>query len=296
MVRATQPQPGVEAGADADVRPEVPVGHLEAGQLRPVEVLPLADDEPERLAAERDERRQRRRARLVLEQERGRVVEPADGDRPLDQAHRAVVARDPPVALAHVAHQHRVRREVHRVHLGEVRVADQHVAGADERGGQHVALAGEAVPLRHQARGGGEREAREAPVLADRVEVGRERLAPALLQQPLDRHLHAHVVLALGVREPRVDLEPLVLERDHLGDLGRAHRDRRAIQLARRDHADVRAERAQPAPPRRRGCRPCRSSRSRTGRPSAAATPSPRPRRAPSARRGRGTRRCASPR
>ena len=44
------------------------------------------------------------------------MMKPADAERPLDQLDGPVAAGDLPVALAHVAHQHRVGREVHRVH------------------------------------------------------------------------------------------------------------------------------------------------------------------------------------
>ena len=134
-------QPGVEARPDAGVRPEVAVGHLEARQLLRVEHLALGDDQPEAIAAEREERGDRRRPRLVLEEDRRRVGQPADAERPLDQARLAVRARDAPVALAHVAHEDRVAGEVHRVHLGEVRVAEQLVPGRDQRRGERVALA-----------------------------------------------------------------------------------------------------------------------------------------------------------
>src|SRR5215208_4007819 len=78
VVRAAGAQPGVHAGADAAGGAEVAVGHLELRQLVGVEDLALGDDEPEPRAAKRQERGERGRARAVLEQERRRVVEPAD--------------------------------------------------------------------------------------------------------------------------------------------------------------------------------------------------------------------------
>ena len=67
------------------------------------------------------------------------------------------------------------RGEVHRVHLGELRLAEQVARGAHQRAGQRVALGAEAVALGHQGRGGRERQAREAAVLGDRAEVGASR-------------------------------------------------------------------------------------------------------------------------
>src|SRR5215217_5168154 len=93
VVWPAETQPGVHAGPQARVRAKEAVGHLQRRQLLGVEHLPLADEQPEALTAQRHERRQRRRAGAVLEEERGRVVEPADAERPLDEADRAVVAR-----------------------------------------------------------------------------------------------------------------------------------------------------------------------------------------------------------
>src|SRR5215208_4127241 len=124
MVGPAEAQPRVHRRAHALVGPEPPVGHLEGRKLGGVEHLSLAHQQPEALAAERHERRQRSRAGVVLEQERRWVFEPSDSERALDQAHRPVSASQAPVALSHVAHQDRVGGEVHGVHLGELRVAE----------------------------------------------------------------------------------------------------------------------------------------------------------------------------
>ena len=56
----------------------------------------------------------------------------------------------------------------------KLRVADQRLGGAHQRRGVRVALGGVAVAVRHQVRGGEQRQLLEAPVAADRVEVERE--------------------------------------------------------------------------------------------------------------------------
>ena len=51
----------------------------------------IGDDQAEPLALQRDQGGQRRRARLVLEKERRRVVQPPDAERPLDELDRPVM-------------------------------------------------------------------------------------------------------------------------------------------------------------------------------------------------------------
>ena len=182
---------------------------------------------------------------LVLEEERRRVFEAADPEASLDQPHRPVRAGERPVALAHVAHQERVAREVHRVHLGELRRPEQRLRRRHQRGGHRVALGRVGESLRHQARGGREREALEAPVLGDRAEVRRVRAVPALAQDPLEPDLHARVILALAARQSRIDLEAAVLVFEQLRhgvglDLGGG-----AMERARRERVDPRAERGE---------------------------------------------------
>src|SRR5918992_751338 len=219
MVRPAVAQPAVEAFAYPAVRAELPIGHLERGQFLTVQHLALGHHHAKQLALQRDQGGQGRRARLVLEEEGRRVVEAADAKWPLDELHRAVTASHLPVPFPHVAHEDGVGREVHGVHLGEVRVADEDVPGVDHRRGAHVAFGGVAVSLGHEAGGGGQRQPGEPPVLADRVEMGGVRAVPARSQDLLDAHLHPHVVHALLDGQPRVDLEVGVLEGQHLGHL-----------------------------------------------------------------------------
>ena len=166
-------------------------------------------------------------------------------ERALDEPDGAIVARQRPVALAHVAHQDRVAREVHRVHLGELRVAQQLAPGHHQRRGQRVALGAVAVALGHEARRGGERQAREAAVLGDGVEVGRVGAVAALAQQRLQAELHARVVLALVVLQARVDLEARVLVGHQRAHVVVADGLRRAVQRSRRERVDLGPERAQ---------------------------------------------------
>ena len=242
VVRAAVGQPAVQALAQPGRGPELPVRHLQGRQFLAVQVLALGDHQPEAIALQRDQRGQRGRPRLVLEQERGRVGQPPDAQRPLDQLHRPVGPGDLPVALAHVALQDRVRGEVHRVHLGEVRVADQHVPGGDQAGGEHVAFGRVPVALGHQRRRRGQRQPGEPAVFADRVEVRGVGAEPPFVQDLLDRHLHPGVVRPLLSGKPRVDLEVLVLEGDDRGDRVVAGLLHAAPQVALRDRDDRRAE------------------------------------------------------
>ncbi len=184
-------------------------------------------------------------------------------------------AREAPVALAHVAHQDRVRGEVHRVHLGELRLAEQRAGGRHQRGRERVALGPVAVALGHQAGGGGQRQAPEAPVLGDRAEVRRVRAVAAVAQHPLGAELHPRVLDAL--------LAPTAA--------GRSRTARPRPRSARRPRPRARPSRRGAAPPgrarrpavrapaaaraRRRGCPPWRSSRSRTPPRAARASASP---------------------
>src|SRR3954451_22559256 len=97
---AAEPQPLVHARAQPAGRAEEAVGHLERRQLVGVEDLALDREQPELLAAERDQRGERGRAGRVLEQERRRLLHPADPQRSLDQPDAAVGPRERPVALA----------------------------------------------------------------------------------------------------------------------------------------------------------------------------------------------------
>src|SRR4051794_9075264 len=83
VMRAAEAQPAVQARPDPGVGAEEPVRHLQRRQLAGVEDLALADQQPEAPAAERHEGRQGRGARPVLEQERRRIPEAADPERPL---------------------------------------------------------------------------------------------------------------------------------------------------------------------------------------------------------------------
>src|SRR4051812_47554341 len=107
VVWASEPQPGIHARSQPGIGPEVPVWHLEVGELRGVEHLPLGYEQPESLPSERDQRGEGRRPWAVLEQERRRVVERSDPERPLDQPHGPVLAGQAPIALAHVTHEDR---------------------------------------------------------------------------------------------------------------------------------------------------------------------------------------------
>src|SRR5579859_3022382 len=142
VVRAAGRQPAVQAFLQTGRRAELAVRHLQRGELRAVQVLAFRDDEPETAALQGYQRGHGSWARLVLEQERRRVVEPPDAERTLDQPDRAIGPGDPPVAFTHVAHEHRVRREVHRVHLSEVCVADELMPGIDQACGKYIAFGG----------------------------------------------------------------------------------------------------------------------------------------------------------
>src|SRR3954447_86313 len=173
VVRAAEAQPSVHAAPHARVGPEQPVWHLERRELVAVEDLALGDDESEPRSLQRDQRGQGAWPRSVLEEERRGIVQPADAERALDEAYGTVLAGQGPVALAHVAHEDRVPREVHGVHLGELGLAEQVLRGGHERRRDGVALGGERVAAGHQARGGRQRQAREAAVLGDGAEVRR---------------------------------------------------------------------------------------------------------------------------
>src|SRR5207244_8562198 len=85
---------------------------------------------------------------------------------------------------------------------------------------ERLALRPIAVALRHERGRGGQRKPGETAVLADRVEMGGVGTVSAFCEDPLDRDLHAGVILTLVRWQPRVDLEPLVLPGDEVADLG----------------------------------------------------------------------------
>ena len=147
MVRAAQPEPVVHEGVDAGVGAEVEVVHLDVRQLGRVEHLPTPDHQPVVLALERDERGGRGDAGLGREHRRRRIRQPSDPELAVDQLDRPVLARDLPVALPHVADQHRVELPVHRVHLAEVSISDQRLRGTHQRRRVRVALGGIPVPV-----------------------------------------------------------------------------------------------------------------------------------------------------
>ena len=111
----------------------------------------------------------------------------------------------------HVAHQKRVALEVHGVHLGELRRPAERPRRTHQGSGHRVAFGREPVSLGHQARGGCERQAREAAVFGDGVEVRRVGVVAAGSENVLEPELHAGVILALLAAETRVDLEVRVL-------------------------------------------------------------------------------------
>src|ERR1022692_115386 len=99
MVRTACPEPAVEAAAQSRSRPELAVRHLQRGQRGSVQDLALRYDQAEPGSLQRRERGQGGWSWLVLEQERGRVCQAADAERPLDQPDRLVGPCHFPVAL-----------------------------------------------------------------------------------------------------------------------------------------------------------------------------------------------------
>ncbi len=130
-----------------------------------------------------------------------------------------VRAGDPPVALPHVAYQDRVPLPVHRIHLGEVGLADHGLSRAHQRSGIGVALGGVAVALRHQVGGREQRQLLEAPVPAEGLEVEGEAPVTALGEQRQKRELEPGGVLMAFAREIGRHFETLVLLRDQHVDL-----------------------------------------------------------------------------
>jgi len=138
-----------------------------------------------------------------------------------------------------MAQQGCVAIEVHRVHLGEMRIPDQHVPGSDQHGAAWIAFRPEPVALCHQRRGRRQRQELEPAVLANRAEVGRIGRIAALVQDLLERDLVARRLLALLGAQPGVDLEPLVFLVDHRFDLRRGRGLHGAVEIAGRDHAQL---------------------------------------------------------
>ena len=97
-----------------------PYGISSPGSSSLSRISPSDTTSRKRSSGSASQRGERARPDLVLEEERRRILEPADPEASLDQAYRLVPARERPVSLSHVAHQERVAREVHRVHLGEL--------------------------------------------------------------------------------------------------------------------------------------------------------------------------------
>ncbi len=208
---AAEPQPGVHARPQPGIGADVPIRHLEVGELRGVEHLPLGHQQPETLPSERDQRGEGHRPGAVLEEERRGVVKRSDAERSFDQPHRPVLTGEVPVALARVAHQDGVAGKVHRVHLGELRRAEQRLRGGHQRCRQRVALGGVGIAGRHQARRRPEREPSETGILGDRPEARRVGGVAAVAQKRLEAELHAGVILTLLCAQPGVDLEARVL-------------------------------------------------------------------------------------
>ena len=140
------------------------------------------------------------------------------------------------------------RGEVHRVHLGEVRVADQVVPGADERGGQRVALGRRS---RSPSPSGSRRRrtgaARSARPRRSRRSASSRRRSRARSRSRSSADLHARVVLAL--RRPRAAGRSRSARPPTAISSATSRRaDRRASRGAARPgaiDADLRAERAQ---------------------------------------------------
>ena len=149
----------------------------------------------------------------------GGLPSPPMPSSPVDEPDRAVAARDLPVALAHVAHEHRVELEVHRVELAEVGLAEQRLRRAHQRQRVRVALGGVPVAVGHQIGCRQQRQLLEAPVPADRVEVRGEAPVALLLEQAAQRDLVAHRVGVRLAGQGGVDLEPLRVLGDQRVDL-----------------------------------------------------------------------------
>ena len=219
MMRAALLQPRLHAGAHAALRPEEEIGHVAAPQVRLVQHLARRVDQAETVAAQVRKAHHRYGPGLLGEDQRRRVVQAALAEHAVHQERLSVRAGHGPVALARMAHQDGLARQVHHVHLAEVGAAAQ----ADHRGHEHgaggVALGGVAVALGHEVGRGQEGQVDEAPVRAQLVKVkGVARIA-AGLQPGADAQVHAR---RLGVplrRHARVHVEALPVQRHLPRDL-----------------------------------------------------------------------------
>ena len=248
MVGAAGLQPAVQAGADAGGRLEVEIRHLDMRHLAGIEHLALGHHQPVVLAHDRRQRHQRAGAGLGLEQHRRRVVQTADAERPVDQPRPPVAPRDLPVAFAHMALQRAIPREVHGVHLGEMRVRGDAEAGGHQAGAGGVAFGGVAVALGHQVGRRHHVDLLEAAVEPDRVEIDAPAVIPVVGQELVDGGLEAGGIAVAVVRQRRIDVEVLPVLGDHRVDLGLAGGLHQPV-----DDADVHMVDLRPQPPHEGG-------------------------------------------
>ena len=163
VVRPAGLQPRVRARAHAGVRPEEAVRHLERGKLLAVEDLALGDDEPERRRrAGASERRERRRARARTG--RGTSADPrgrrSRGCRLISRtgrSSRASAQLPSPMWLIRNASR---AKSIAYISVNCVVAEQRRAPQTSARRSSRRPRRANAVALRHQARGGGERQPR----------------------------------------------------------------------------------------------------------------------------------------